>query len=204
MKYLYGNYNRNILVATAPDSYTIYGYNGADDIYGQDFDDFLYAGSGDDLVFGYDGDDFINGNDGWDVLKGGKGNDTLNGNDGYDLLQGAKGNDILNGGDDWDDIYGGDGRDTLTGGQDDDFLVGGRGKDIFVFRHGDDSDVIADFTPDVDKIELDLNYVQNFAQLRQYIYRDGPDTIIDLKDGDFLILAWVNPNSLDSGDFIFT
>ena len=204
MKYLYGNNNRNILDGWRNDNYTIYGYGGADDIYGNDYADYLYGDHGDDLVMGYDGGDLIKGGGGWDWLAGGAGGDQISGGTGDDALKGGAGKDNLKGGDGWDNLYGGRGTDVLIGGNGDDYLVGGNGADTFVFHHGDDVDLIADFTPGVDTIKVDLSYVDSFAELRQYIYRDGPDTIIDLRDGDTMILQYVHPNQLQAADFIFT
>ena len=204
MKYLYGTDYRDILDAWRPDNYTIYGYGGADDIYGSDYADNIYAGAGDDLVYGYGGADLINGNGGWDWISGGAGNDTINGGGGYDKLHGNQGADLIRGGDNWDDIYGGDGNDVLEGNQGDDYLVGGANRDTFVFRSGDDGDVIADFRFGQDKIEFDLGNIDTFRELRGYMYRDGPDTFIDLPNGDFVIVANTAPGQFIASDFIFT
>ncbi len=81
----------------------------------------------------------INGT-GWaDSLVGGNGKDTLLGEGGEDTLYGGKGNDILFGGNENDSLWGGKGNDTLTGGE---------GYDTFVFRAGEGTDVITDFSED--------------------------------------------------------
>ena len=79
----------------------------------------------------------INGSSNADSLVGGKGRDTLLGNDGEDTLEGGKGNDIL---------IGGAGKDSLWGGKGNDTLTGGAGDDIFIFRAGDGSDTITDYS----------------------------------------------------------
>ena len=86
-----------------------------------------------------------------DMLFGSRGDDVLNGNGGYDTLLGGIGNDTINGGAGGDDIYGGAGRDVMTGGT---------GCDAYIFQTGSDSlygathDVITDFAPGIDWIDL--------------------------------------------------
>jgi serralysin len=86
-----------------------------------------------------------------DNAIGGSGNDTLVGNAIANTLSGGAGNDILSGGGGNDILIGGTGIDTLTGGT---------GADTFVFATGDSSpvagqhDLITDFTPGVDHIDL--------------------------------------------------
>ena len=87
-----------------------------------------------------------------DLLRAGRPNDVLEGFDGNDTLRGNKGGDVLNGG---------DGTDRLIGGAGADVLMGGLGVDVFVYRAATDSgtgpanrDVITDFTPGQDKIDL--------------------------------------------------
>jgi Ca2+-binding RTX toxin-like protein len=86
-----------------------------------------------------------------DMLFGSTGADVLNGGGGYDTLLGGLGNDTINGGAGGDDIFGGAGKDTMTGGT---------GYDAFIFQTGADSaygaahDVITDFAPNIDWIDL--------------------------------------------------
>jgi Ca2+-binding RTX toxin-like protein len=79
-----------------------------------------------------------------DTLKGGNGNDTLYGNEGRDTLDGGAANDVLNGG---------AGNDKLTGGG---------GNDVFAFDTpiggGNNIDLITDFTPGSDIIQLDQSF----------------------------------------------
>jgi hypothetical protein len=77
------------------------------------------------------------------VIKGNAGNNTIAGLDGNDTLQG------------------GAGADTINGGMGKDRMTGGIGADVFVFRSVTESgtttatrDVITDFTPGIDVIDL--------------------------------------------------
>ncbi|TSD84456.1 hypothetical protein FFK22_032535 [Mycobacterium sp. KBS0706] len=78
-----------------------------ENIYGTDFDDYIFAnnsanelrgGLGDDQLRGAGGDDMLNGGVGADDLVGGTGADSLSGGDGNDTLEGSDGADALNGG----------------------------------------------------------------------------------------------------------
>lgn len=79
-------------------------------------------------------------------------NDTLSGLDGNDFLNGWGGNDILSGG---------NGNDSLLGDVGSDQLTGGSNADLFSYNTVSDSisgarDVITDFTPNVDKVDLSI------------------------------------------------
>ncbi len=108
------------------------------------------------------GDDSIFGNRFADQIEGGTGNDRLYGNGGTDILWGEAGNDRLIGGDGGDTLYGGTNADTLQGGSGADLLAGGRGRDTFRFTDktepglGSTTDIITDFTPGDDRIDLSL------------------------------------------------
>ncbi|PVZ13686.1 MULTISPECIES: M10 family metallopeptidase C-terminal domain-containing protein [unclassified Pseudomonas] len=85
------------------------------------------------------------------VITGTGNSDTLNASDVADtLLYGGAGNDRLTGGAYEDLLYGGSGSDRLTGGA---------GADTFRYTHASDSvrgasDLITDFTPGEDKLDL--------------------------------------------------
>ena len=90
---------------------------------------------------GRGGNDVIYGQGGNDRLDGGVDNDKLNGGAGNDLLIGGAGNDVH---------FGGLGRDSMSGGL---------GADRFVFAAtsetpGSPRDVIVDFNPVLDRIDL--------------------------------------------------
>ncbi|MCY4488575.1 MAG: hypothetical protein OXF11_15895 [Deltaproteobacteria bacterium] len=115
------------------------------------------------------------------------------------------------GGDDEDGFYGGGGLDILSGGggddrlnggKHDDTLTGGTGKDVFVFEpeHGDD--IVTDFTPDEDIIDLAaFTEIKRFNQLT--LTADGNDTLLDLTahGGGLIRLQGVALDVLDADDF---
>ena len=112
--------------------------------------------------------DALTGDASANFLQGGVGADTMSGGAGNDILFGGADNDVLYGNQDSDSLYGGAGGDALYGGQGDDFIIGGAGADVLFGNLGADtfqyfatsdspvggSDLIADFTSGVDKIEL--------------------------------------------------
>lgn len=129
----------------------------------------LQGNSGNNWLSGLEGDDTLSGNAGNDILIGGDGADTLEGNSGDDHLRGQTGSDELSGGAGDDRLNGGLNNDRLSGGNGDDILrghggsdrlSGGRGQDTFLFRRavesgpGSQSDIISDFNPGEDRIDL--------------------------------------------------
>ncbi len=100
------------------------------------------------------------GNSANNVIGGTDSANTLDGAAGDDVLTGNGGNDTLIGGLGSDTLKGGLGDDMLVGGAGRDWLVGGLGKDVFRFSAADSTpaerDVIADFAPGQDKIDLGL------------------------------------------------
>ena len=90
--------------------------------------------------------DTLYGGYGADTFSGGAGNDKLFGEAGNDSLNGDAGNDTLNGGTGNDKLYGGKGNDSLWGGAGNDSLWGGAGKDIFVYKPGEGTDKIFDYS----------------------------------------------------------
>jgi hypothetical protein len=123
-------------------------------------DDTLVALAGNDLVRGRGGNDDLRGVSGSDTLRGGGGNDRLDGASGRDLLFGEDGNDHLLGGFNGDTLLGGAGNDHLCGQGGADLLRGDDGRDLFdVDPHdtgvgADRRDLILDFTPGADRIDL--------------------------------------------------
>ena len=104
---------------------------------------------------------------GHDTLIGTADDNVLNGGAGHDTLLGLAGNDTLTGG---------TGNDTLTGGTGNDTLTGGTGNDTFVFRAGFGHDVITDFNPDEDALDLgDLEYELSGNDF----YQSGADAVLD-------------------------
>ncbi len=82
-----------------------------------------------------------------------------------------------------------DGDDTLRGSSASDLLSGGDGKDTFVFARGSGTDIVVDFDPAEDRLEL-----QGFDDPPRQL-QDG-SLVLDFGEGDVLVLLGV-------GDFLF-
>ncbi len=91
------------------------------------------------------GDPALRGEAADDLLRGRAGDDALHGRGGDDALHGRGGDDVL---------LGGRGADRLHDGAGEDRLQGGRGADVFVLSQDGARDVIADFDPARDAIDL--------------------------------------------------
>jgi Ca2+-binding RTX toxin-like protein len=119
----------------------------------------------------------------------GTGNDASNmlaGNSGDNVLKGLAGSDVLRGG---------AGTDRLNGGAD---------SDIFRFIKGDQTDIIVDYTDEVDLIQILDTGFHNFNQLKSHIEEHGPDTWIMLGGDDKIVLRNIFDMSvLEKTDFAF-
>ena len=147
-------------------------------------DDTVYGGRGDDQIYGLGGDDELHGGEGDDIVHGHGGDDTLYGGAGNDKLQGKTGDD------------------TLHGGAGDDTLVGGPGADSFVFEPDHGHDVIMDFTPGQDSIDLSaFSSIQDTGNLT--LRTEGADTVLDLSahGGGTVTLKGVSLSDLGGRDF---
>ncbi|WP_375687111.1 hypothetical protein [Pseudooceanicola sp. LIPI14-2-Ac024] len=71
-------------------------------------------------------------------------------------LDGTAGRDMLAGGSGANDLRGGAGADILFDGGGADTVFGGAGADLFLFGRDDATDVIRDFEPGVDRVDLSL------------------------------------------------
>ncbi len=160
----------------------IYGGAGRDTLAGGAGGDAILSGSGDDSVDGGDGNDWVAleaGDDffqdafewdgaGQDTVFGGAGDDTIAGWGGNDRFDGEAGDDVIYGGFGRDSVTGGPGRDWIDLGAGDDTyfdtdesgesgrdtITGGAGADRFVFGAVISREVIVDFEPGVDRLEL--------------------------------------------------
>jgi Ca2+-binding RTX toxin-like protein len=177
------------------------GDEGNDSIWGGIGNDIEFGGDGNDLLYGQAGDDIAIGDGGDDSIYGGAGNDYVLGGEGQDILWGNEGKDILNGGLGKDLLYGGGGDDRLDGGADNDFLTGGQGKDRFVFRLGNDKDIITDFQVGQDKIDLTSFGFASYSSFLANVSL-GSDSI-NFAPGHTLELLNTNVSSLSAADFIF-
>ena len=144
---------------------TFNGSNDHDILEGGGGNDTLSAGGGRDHVLGGSGDDVVDAGGDRDIVRGGSGDDSIRGGAGDDFLFGDSGNDHIVGDEGWDRLIGGSGNDFLEGGGGEDVIVGGVGDDLlsggaredhFVYRENDGNDVILDFKPGEDVIDLRL------------------------------------------------
>jgi Ca2+-binding RTX toxin-like protein len=194
---------------------TIDAGTGDDIIIGRDASNYLRGADGDDTISGgalFDdingnkGEDLEHGGEGADWVVGGQGNDVLYGDDGGDIVYGNLGNDTCDGGADNDLIRGGQGDDVCTGGDGNDWISGDRGTDTMTGGTGADTfhsfsgagtDIVTDFnSADGDKVQLDAGTTYTLKQV-------GADTIVDMGNGDQLILKSVTLSTLPTG-WIFT
>lgn len=74
---------------------TVYTGDGADNITGTAFDDWLFGETGNDTLVGADGDDWLDGGTGLDSIIAGNGNDTVSASTDFVSVAGGAGNDIL-------------------------------------------------------------------------------------------------------------
>ncbi|WP_262137903.1 retention module-containing protein [Pseudomonas sp. Marseille-Q5117] len=146
--------------------------SGNNEMHGDGGNDLLYSGAGNDLLDGGTGSDTASyahataavtvdlgllgaqntlgaGTDtltGIENLLGSNFNDSLTGDGNNNVINGGLGNDFLNGG---------AGDDLLIGGMGNNTLTGGAGADTFQWLKGNSGhDLITDFTPGTDKLDL--------------------------------------------------
>lgn len=191
------------------DNDTVLGDAGHDLIFGDYGNDYISGGDGDDVLWAGPDHDISYGNNGHDTMGGGTGRDTIFGNFGHDLIYGGDGNDELDGGGGTDTIYsgydddflsGGDGDDILSAGFGNDTLVGGNGNDVFGFGLDQGHDVITDFTPGQDRMDLYLGAF-NFNNLT--VHSDAQGNAVIVMGTGRIILTGVSSSSLDESDFNF-
>ncbi|ODN68996.1 calcium-binding protein [Methylobrevis pamukkalensis] len=148
-----------------------------------------------DFVYSGGGARTMTGTSSADVLFGSASGDRISGGNGADILLGGAGGDRINGGSGSDDLFGGTGRDILTGGS---------GEDAFVFtqladsRTGSNRDVITDFQPDIDFIDLGDLDANAFAGGNQGFNWRG-DAGFSGNAGD-LRYSWSGGNTIISAD----
>jgi|GEM_PF-546776 len=164
-----------LTVTGTPGADTLTGGDGDDTLDGLAGDDTLTGAKGDDRVLGGEGDDRLRGWGGADYLKGADGDDQISGNQGDDTLAGSLGNDTLNGAEDDDELNGMVGDDSVVGGPGADTVTGWFGADIFALAGGDltGGDVVTDFTPGEDVIEVDLPGIAGLSDVSFVAGEDG-------------------------------
>jgi Ca2+-binding RTX toxin-like protein len=168
---------------------SIQGAAGFDNVNGNKGNDVIDGGSGGgDWLVGGQGDDLITSHHSDDILYGNLGNDTLNGGDGSEIIRGGQGDDAL---------AGGAGNDWLSGDRGSDTISGGSGADVFHTFSGAGLDVVTDFNAaEGDRVQVDPGTSYSLSQA-------GADTVIDMGNGDEMVLRNVQLSSLPQ-DWIFT
>jgi Ca2+-binding RTX toxin-like protein len=160
------------------DNETILGASLADSIFGR---------GGNDLLSGLGGDNLILDEAGKDVLVGGEGRGALQGGAGADTMRGGEGSDL---------ILAGAGNDAMTGGA---------GDDTFRFEGRTFADRITDFSVTDDKIEIAVQGVDAFGDLR-ITETAAVDPLVawgPLTAPSSVLLLGVAPAALSSDDFAF-
>ncbi|PTB86248.1 hypothetical protein C9939_03755, partial [Pseudidiomarina aestuarii] len=190
------------------------GYNQSNDIFeGGDGTDTLKLTGGNDALFladtvsdpgisprirnievieAGDGDDIIDLTSSYETY----GNVTLDGGNGNDILWSNSGDDVLLGGAGNDRLYGSAGDDTLTGGS---------GWDEFEICKTNGHDIITDFTPGEDIINLSEWNYSNFNQIKNDMHLDTDgNVVIELgNDASVTLMGVHDTDDLDADDFGF-
>ncbi|WP_293541529.1 M10 family metallopeptidase C-terminal domain-containing protein [Phenylobacterium sp.] len=181
---------------------TILETNGSNFLRGEAGDDSLSGGSGFDDMHGNMGNDSLRGGEGNDWVVGGRDNDLLFGDAGFDIVYGNMGNDTVDGGagNDWvrggqgdDSVMGGTGDDWIWGDRGNDTISGGAGADLFYSLAGAGIDRITDFSYAAgDRLKLEGGPSRTVSQ-------SGADVVVDMGNGDQVILVGVSLSSLGTG-----
>jgi Ca2+-binding RTX toxin-like protein len=209
-----------------------YGEDGNDSISGgSDFQtDILVGGAGNDtidggpawdLMYGGTGDDtfYASQQADWVFENAGEGYDTViaDSPNGYYLFANVEaltligttpfgvGNDLANlitGNAIGNVLLGGAGNDTLDGRAGQDILWGEAGSDTFLIRKGTGIDIIADFVPGTDRLDVRDYGFKTTAALTARMIQVGTDISVDLGGGDSLILMGVKITSLGETDLL--
>lgn len=178
------------------------GNAGVDLLYGGAGNDDLRGGTGADRLWGEAGANLLIGQAGADSLFGGGANDTLKGGADADWAWGYDGDDTFRGGRGRDHLFGGNGNDTLSGDIGGDWLSGGAGADSFVFGRKHGRDVITDFTPGADRIDLRAMGVahDDFSDLE--IHQQAGGVVVITGNGEIL-LQGLELGAVTADDFLF-
>lgn len=97
------------------------------------------------------------------------------------------------GGEGGDSIHGNDGDNRIEGRRGNDRITGGAGADVFVFTRGDGADMITDFLPGVDRLEIDGRVISPDTLPAGFaIYQSGADVHVQYGEGDVIILVDVS------------
>jgi len=123
--------------------------------------------------------------------------------DGRDIVRAGGGADIISGGGGNDTILAQGGDDIIQGGAGTDRIVGSVGADTFVFAPGMQIDIIFDYADGTDQLDVSAFGFTNFTtDVQPRIDTVNGKAVLDLANGDRVILNGVSAGDLDAGDFI--
>ena len=215
---LYGGEDNDFLNGGV-DNDRLYGDTGDDSLVGGEGDDTLDGGADSDVIDGGAGNDKLTdrkgsnslyGNDGDDLLFAGMDDDTLYGDAGSDILHSDAGNDQLFGGVGDDELNGGEGDDNLFGGEGNDIIGGLSGNDTLAGDAGSDrfiistegTDIVTDFTPDEDLLELPGNIGFGDLEVIQGQEDNAANTLVNFESETLAILNDINAANISQSDLI--
>ncbi|MCB2073004.1 MAG: hypothetical protein H6917_16930 [Novosphingobium sp.] len=188
-----------------------YGSEGYQTLYGTTGND-LFHGTVDDTLIGLSGGDTYylwhkstavieKANDGIDVVYAKFWGDAVLPDNVENLVLDSPGN-ISGTGNSLDNIIiAGSHAATIDGLRGNDVLVGGGGADVFSITAGNGSDVIVGFEPGKDAALLHGYGLSTFGELMAKAVEQSGDTVLDLKNGEKLILRDVALSDLSAEDF---
>ena len=117
----------------------------------------------------------------------------------------ARGNDTLLGGAGADKLNSGIGDDLIVGGAGNDTMAGDAGRDIFAFLAGPSgtTDLITDFQPSVDRIDVTGLGITSLSSAMAGAFTNGQGTLVLSLAGQSVIMQGLKLGSLSAGDFVF-
>ncbi len=147
----------------------------------------------------------LTGSDGFDRITGTNlifAGDVIMGGGSADRLVGLVGDDQIFGGDFADRIFGNSGDDLIVGGDGGDRLTGQFGADTFGQNPGDDADRITDFDVTQDILDLRGHGIADFNAFQGLISDTADGALIDLGNGDSILLQGVAGDTVGQEDVL--
>lgn len=138
-----------------------------------------------------------------DIVIGGNGANTIAAGGGADRVIGRAGDDRLLGGVGDDVLFANSGDDRMTGGAGDDRLIASFGAEILLFAPGSGRDLVQNFTPGEDRLDVSAYGFADAAAVVGLIDDvDGAAEIALNGAVDVIRLEGVMAGDLAAGDFI--
>jgi Ca2+-binding RTX toxin-like protein len=229
-----GNGQDNVINGNAGDN-LINGGWGNDILFGADGDDLFKDQRGAERMIGGKGNDTYHVDHSDDVIveHGGEGHDVVysavslalrsfghaieelrltgekdlngTGNNADNVVRGNRGDNLLFGGSGDDLLAGGAGDDHLCGDEGADRLIGGAGSDTFQFKGAWGRDIVDDFDPLSDRIDLSLQSTIADARylLNHCATQTGRAVVIDDGEGNTITLRGTELHLLSEDHFLF-